>query len=195
MSQAKKSTRRGPLIALVLAVLLVAGAVLAVPVSRQVQRLLYPVRYAKSVERWAAEYELDPYLVYAFIRTESSFNPKAESSAGARGLMQMTSDTFDWLKGRIAPQDPLSYDDLYDPDQAIRFGSYFISICLERYGGDTQTAAAAYHSGWGTVDGLLASAEYSVDTQKLNTFPYSQMRHYVAKIQSNYQKYLDLYQT
>ncbi len=50
----------------------------------------------------------------------------------------------------------LTFDDLYDPEVNIRFGSYFVSYCLHRYSGDLATAAAAYHSGLGTVDGLLA---------------------------------------
>ena len=50
------------------------------------------------MEQWAAEYELDPLLVYAFIRTESGFDPAATSSVEARGLMQMTEETFIWLR-------------------------------------------------------------------------------------------------
>ena len=58
------------------------------------RRLLYPRKYSRQVEQWAAEYELDPLLVYAFIRTESGFDPAATSSVEARGLMQMTEETF-----------------------------------------------------------------------------------------------------
>lgn len=44
-----------------------------------------PRKYSQQVEQWAAEYELDPLLVYAFIRTESGFDPAATSSVEARG--------------------------------------------------------------------------------------------------------------
>lgn len=60
------------------------------PLAREADRLLYPRKYSRQVEQWAAEYELDPLLVYAFIRTESGFDPAATSSVEARGLMQMT---------------------------------------------------------------------------------------------------------
>lgn len=56
---------------------------------------------------------------------------------------------------KIAPTESLTFDDLYDPETNIRFGSYFVSYCLDRYSGHLATAAAAYHSGVGTVDGLL----------------------------------------
>ena len=60
--------------------------------------------------------------------------------------MQITEITFDWIKTKIAPDEPLTFDDLYDPEVNIRFGSYFISYCLQRYDDDLATAAAAYHS-------------------------------------------------
>ena len=152
------------------------------PLAREADRLLYPRKYSQQVEQWAAEYELDPLLVYAFIRTESGFDPAATSSVEARGLMQMTEETFIWLRSKIAPDEGLTFDELYDPDVSIRFGCYYIHLCMERYGGDVATAAAAYHSGWGTVDNLLRMEEHSSDGQTLKGFPYNQMHHYVEKI-------------
>lgn len=59
------------------------------PVRRQVGQRLYPQKYNDLVEQYAAEYDLDPLLVYSFIRTESG-TLSATSSVDARGLMQMT---------------------------------------------------------------------------------------------------------
>ena len=109
-------------------------------ILRQVQEWRYPRCYAAEVEGWAAAYDLDPLLIYSFIHTESSFDPKAESSVGARGLMQMTEETFYWIKSKIAPDEALNFDSLYDPDCSIRFGAYYLKLCLERYGGDIATA-------------------------------------------------------
>ena len=94
--------------------------------------------------------------------------------------MQMTEETFIWLRSKIAPDEDLTFDELYDPDVSIRFGCYYIHLCMERYSGDVATAAAAYHSGWGTVDNLLRMEEHSSDGQTLKGFPYNQMHHYVA---------------
>ena len=49
----------------------------------------------------------------------------------------------------------VSFGDLYDPDVSFRFGCDYLQLCLVRYKGDISTAAAAYHSVWGTVDALL----------------------------------------
>ena len=86
-----------------------------------------------------------------------------------------------------------AFADLYDPDTSIRFGCYYLHLCLERYNGDVATAAAAYHSGWGTVDNLLRMEEHSADGQTLQGFPYSQMNHYVNKITSCYGAYQRIY--
>ena len=123
------------------------------------ERLLYPRKYEALVDQWAETYGLDPLLVDAFIRTESNFDPAVDSDAGARGLMQITEVTFDWIKTKIAPTEALTFDDLYDPETNIRFGTYFVSYCLKRYDDHLATAAAAYHNGVGAVDTLLAKSE------------------------------------
>ena len=101
------------------------------------------------MDQWADTYDLDPLLVDAFIRTESGFDPQATSTVDARGLMQMTEETFIWLRSKIAPDEGLLFANLYDPETSIRFGCYYLHLCMERYNGDVATAAAAYHSGWG----------------------------------------------
>ncbi len=153
----------------------------------------YPREYAEEVDYWAETYEQDPNLIYAVIYTESGFEPDAVSSADAIGLMQMTSDTFDWVKSKIAREEALVFEDLYTPEVSIRFGSYFMAYCMEKYAGDVSTAAAAYHSGMGTVDTLLADEQYTQDGVTLLEFPYPQMNNYVHKINENYAAYQELY--
>ena len=179
-----------------LAALLLAFALLYAGLPRlwrQGQRLLYPRKYQTLVDQWAQTYELDPLLVDAFIRTESGFDPDATSAVEARGLMQMTEETFLWLRSKIAAEEDLTFGDLYDPAVSIRFGCYYLHLCMVRYNGDVATAAAAYHSGWGTVDALLQMEEHSADGETLQGFPYSQMNHYVKKITFCYAEYQRIY--
>lgn len=180
-------------IAAVLVALLLAGVILFAFERDTVDQLAYPRRYSEYVEYYAEKYDIDPRILYAFIRTESNFDPEAHSDADALGLMQITEVAFDWIKGKIAPDEPLVFEDLYDPELNIRFGSYYVSYCLLQYEGDLATAAAAYHSGLGTVDGLLADAQYSANGKTLDSFPYPQMRQYVRKITNSYQAYLEIY--
>ena len=157
----------------------------------EVKHAIYPLNYMDSVEKYAEEFGVDKYLILAVIKTESGFDPNAKSDADAIGLTQITEETFAWIKLKLCPKENLVFEDLYNPDTAIRFGTYYIAKNLERYNGDISTAAAAYHSGWGTVDKLLAEngGEY------LTEFPYTQMNNYVFKINKAYTAYTQLYKT
>ena len=147
-------------------------------VGGNIWRAVYPRTYRTYVEYYADKYGLEYAQVYAIIKTESGFKPNALSAVGARGLMQITEETF---------------DDLYNPEVNIRFGTYYLHYCMERYAGDLATASAAYHSGQGLVDRLLEDARYSDDGVTLHTFPYEQMNLYVHKVERNYKKYQELY--
>ena len=158
--------------------------------TEKFQQISYQLKYQEYVEQYAEEFDIDKYLLYAFIKTESSFEPEAQSSAGAIGLTQITEETFSWIKLKLCPKENIVFEDLYKPDVSIRFGAYYISRCLERYSGSIETAAAAYHSGWGTVDKLLAQQ----GTEVLVEFPYTQMNNYVYKINKAYTSYQEIYQ-
>jgi len=94
------------------------------------------------VTEYAKEYEVDPRLVYAVISVESSWNPKAKSPAGARGLMQLMPAT---ARG-------LGVTDPYCPEQNIKAGIRYLSQLKKRYSGDTRLTLAAYNAGMGNVD-------------------------------------------
>ena len=194
MPKAKKRKRSilAPILALLL-VLALAGTLLFSTFRDKIEHWEYPQRFTEYVEYYAGKYGIDPMILYAFIRTESGFDPQATSTVDARGLMQMTEETFIWLRSKIAPDEGLTFADLYDPEVSIRFGCYYLHLCLTRYNGDVATAAAAYHSGWGTVDNLLQMEEHSADGVTLQGFPYNQMNHYVKKITSCYAAYQRIY--
>ncbi|MEG0878432.1 MAG: lytic transglycosylase domain-containing protein [Oscillospiraceae bacterium] len=178
---------------LIVAIVLAIAILVAQMAYNYFIKISYPQKYADTVNKYSDMYNVDTNLIFAIIRTESGFKADAKSGAGAIGLMQMTEETFDWIKKKIAPEEELAFEDLYTPETSIRFGAYYISICLEKYGGDISTAAASYHSGWGTVGKLLGNAEYSENGQTLNVFPYEQMNLYVKKVQKSYIKYNEIY--
>lgn len=180
-------------IAAVLLCLIAIGSIFVISSHEKIEQWEYPRKYSDLVEYYAGKYGLDERMLYSIIRTESNFDPQAQSNVDARGLMQITEITFDWIKSKIAPSEELTFDDLYDPETNIRFGTYYFSYCLQRYGNDLATAAAAYHSGWGTVDSLLSDSKYSQDGVTLDSFPYTQMQRYVYKVTSAYERYCEIY--
>ncbi len=152
----------------------------------------HPIKYQEYVERYADEYGLDKYLVYAFIKTESGFDPEAVSGTGARGLMQLMEITFDWVKFRLGDGDEITYDDMFDPETNIRYGAYLVGFLMKKYE-DIDTAAAAYFSGVGEVGDWLENSEYSSDGVHLDRIPSRNAAHYVNKINDAYGVYLKLY--
>ena len=188
----KQQKRRLLLLAGLLLVFLLAVAGMRAGFARMDEGS-YPQKYSEYVEYYAGKYSLDPLMLYAVIRTESGFDPDARSGVDARGLMQITEETFQWIKSRIAPDEEIAFEDLYDPETNIRFGSYYFTCCLERYQNDLATAAAAYHSGWGTVDALLSQTGYSQDGATLYDSPYVNMNWYMEKIRRSYARYQALY--
>ena len=191
-----KTKKKRPLflrLVLVLLALAVAGTVLLSTFRDKIEQWEYPLHYQEYVEYYAGKYGIDPMILYAVIRTESNFDPNVDSNADARGLMQITEVTFDWIKTKIAPTEELTFDDLYDPETNIRFGTYFVCYCLKKYDNHLATAAAAYHNGLGAVDALLTETQYSTDGVTLEHYPYPQMRQYVKKITESYQRYSEIY--
>lgn len=157
---------------------------------KEVSEYLYPKKYSEYVEKYASEYGISENLLYAVIRTESSFNPDAVSSAGARGLTQITEDTFEWLLTKT--DDDYSFDDLFTPAISIKYGALFLSILQDEFA-ITDTVIAAYHAGMGNVSGWLENPEYSPDGQHLVTTPISDTNHYISKVSAAIDRYYDIY--
>ena len=151
------------------------------------------LKFKDSVAAYAEKYGVEPALIYGVIRSESSFKPDAVSSAGAIGLMQITQETFEWAKsgmGEEAAGDV--YDDLFDPDTAIRYGTYLLSRFLQEFGSE-KSALAAYHAGWNQVKRWLADESVSGDGENLDAIPSKTTDTYVNRVLSAKSVYAKLY--
>lgn len=156
-----------------------------------VQRKIYPMEYTELVEKYSSEYELDPLLVYAVIKTESNFKEDAVSNVGARGLMQMMPDTFDWVNTKLKNKD-IDFDDMYTPNTNLKYSCYLLQYLVNEFG-DIETAIAAYHAGRTAVNKWLNDDSYSNNGENLHTIPIDDTDHYVNKVMNNYDKYKKLY--
>ena len=158
--------------------------------GKSVMRIIYPMKFTEYVEKYSSEYGIDANLLYAVIKTESSFNPDAVSNADALGLTQITPETFDWLRMKLGEEDKnLS---LSDPETSVKYGAFFLSYLLEEFG-STDTALAAYHAGRGRVNGWLGDKEISPDGKNLENIPVAETAHYVKKVNKALNAYNNLY--
>lgn len=158
--------------------------------GKSVMKLIYPMKYTEYVEKYSAEYGVDKELLYAVIKTESSFNPDAVSHADAVGLTQITPETFDWLRMKLGEEDKNLT--LTDPETSIKYGAFFLSYLLDEFG-SADTALAAYHAGRGRVNEWLENKEISPDGKNLENIPIAETAHYVKKVNRALNAYNKLY--
>lgn len=155
------------------------------------EKASYPLKYSEYVEKSAEEYNLDPALVYAVIRTESSFNPEAESAVGACGIMQMMPSSFEWLQEKRGCAGQYDTEDLFNPEICIDYGCYLLRYFYDLYE-DEICAVAAYNAGF-VVGDWLENPEYSSDGITLDNIPYPETSNYVDKVESAKEMYIKLY--
>ncbi|WP_071429059.1 lytic transglycosylase domain-containing protein [Angelakisella massiliensis] len=174
-------------------VVFILGAGVLLAGYRCFYQAAYPLRYQEVVEENSVRSGMEEAVLYAVIRTESSFQPDAESSVGALGLMQITPDTLSWVRYRLG--EPGAVDArtvLLDPEQNIFYGSQTLALLLEEFG-TLENALAAYHAGWGNVTRWLADSQYSSDGKTLTTIPFGDTRAYVSKVMETAETYRRLY--
>lgn len=127
-----------------------------VPAEPAPDRLLDPLEVRPLIELEASRHGLDPLLVEAVVRTESSYDPYAVSGVGAQGLMQLMPDTA----ALVGVSNP------FDPAQNIAGGTLYLSWQLQTFSGDVTMALAAYNAGpaavqrWGGVPPYPETVEY-----------------------------------
>ncbi len=153
---------------------------------------VYPLEYQEEVTTASAEFDIPPSLIYAIIHTESSFNPQAVSSADAKGLMQLTDDTFRWALSRAGDKNAHTTEALFDPAMNIHYGVYVLTLLGEQFE-QTETILAAYNAGQGNVSQWLKDAQYSSDGDTLHTIPYPETANYVTRVLDTQKRYQTLY--
>ena len=154
----------------------------------------YPLLYRDLIERWAEEYNLSPAYVSAIIRNESSFQARAESGAGARGLMQLMPDTAEWIARKLQIEG-YAFERMYDPESNIRFGCWYLNYLSRLFLGDPVAVTAAYHAGQGQVkvwlsDPLLSEDGYSLP---LSALPEGPTKNYAGRVTRDYGIYQEKY--
>ncbi|HHX54171.1 MAG TPA: lytic transglycosylase domain-containing protein [Clostridiales bacterium] len=149
----------------------------------------HPIQYQEIVEKYSGEFGVPAPIVFAVIKTESSFVQDAVSTAGAIGLMQIMPETFEWLQTKTG--ETLDKELLYTADVNIRYGTFYLSWLKERFG-SWKTAWAAYNAGIGRVKGWLEDTRYS-DGSELLEIPFGETKAYVERVAENAAIYEELY--
>lgn len=176
----------------VIIVLLFSVAFILRAVNIRYTKNSYPLKYSSEIEAASKKYGVDKALIYGVIKTESNFDPEAESGAGALGLMQLMPDTFEWLQTYYKDENNYTFEDLSDPAVNIDYGVELLSILSEKYESE-DTMLCAYNGGLGNVDKWLKDPEYSDDGKTLKKVPFPETDNYRKIVARNKSVYNELY--
>lgn len=135
--------------------------------ARQVLHPVDVVTYDPVFHRAAAHYRLPVALLKAVAKVESNFNPRAVSSASAKGLMQLMDATAE----RLAVADP------FDPEQSIFGGARYLRMLSNQFRGNLSLILAAYNAGPHRV------------RRYQGVPPFNETRRYVRRVLAMYRYY------
>ena len=173
---------------LLVAVLLVVGVIIGVTrfdVGDTIDELTLPLRHDDIIRQQAAEKGVPADLIAAVIYEESKFQDQT-SSAGARGLMQITPDTADTIEN-LSGGETFVYEDLADPELNIRYGTFYLAYLLDKYEGDVVAALAAYNAGEGNAD------DWGGAGMKIDDIEFPETYDYVKDVLERREQYRDKY--
>ena len=151
-------------------------------------RILFPEPYWETIKAESAKNNLDPYLVAAQIRQESEFNPSAISPKNACGLLQLLPSVGKTLARQEGMSNFQSFQ-LFDPATNIRLGTRYLRQTLDKFGGITEYALAAYDAGDSRVEEWEAAGPYQGIDEFVESIPFTETRGYVESILRNMETY------
>lgn len=154
-------------------------------------RLVYPQNYLKQVKKYTALTQNNEALIMAILREESYFNTKAQSNAGAMGLMQLMPETAQ----EIASHNKIPLESIYliNPEINIKLGNLYYSE-LKKALNNEVAAIAAYNGGIGAVTNWKNKLNYSDVDEFVVKIPYEETQYYIEKIFGSYWNYTRIYQ-
>lgn len=154
-------------------------------------RLVYPVHYYSDIKEFVLNN--NPVLLLSIIKEESHFDPKAVSSVGAKGLMQLMPQTANDVKSMYG----LNYsgaDYLFNPRNNIQLGSMYFSQLKKWNDNNEFYAVLSYNGGTGMVKTWKNTIKYEDRDDFLEQIPYSETQNYLKKVYRAYWNYSRIYQ-
>jgi soluble lytic murein transglycosylase len=156
------------------------------------QRVRFPIDYWPLIQRYAAERDLDPYMVAALINQESTFDAGVRSHANAYGLMQLLPSTGRQYARSLQIPRRFSLSMLTTADTNLRMGTAYFSDLVKKFGG-AHYALATYNAGPGRVVRWIGERPNVDRDEFIDDIPYAETQDYVKKIIGQAEDYRRLY--
>jgi len=160
-------------------------------VPRTFWEVFYPIGWRTELTDAASRASVDPYLVAAVVREESSYNAQARSRVGARGLMQLMPETA----RPMARHRGLPFNDgalLDEPSANLMLGSAHLAGLLKEFG-DPRLAVAAYNAGATPVRQWWKTRPSDDMEVWVELIPFTETRGFVRRVMLAWEEYRRLY--
>ena len=145
--------------------------------------LRFPTPYLSIFEHYGAIQRVPRTELMAIARRESAFYHEAQSSAGARGLMQIMPATGKQVAASLG--EPHKRSDLFIADHNVMLGSAYYRQLLDRFGGNRVFATASYNAGPHRVGRWRNKVDNSLPAEIwIETIPFKETRNYVQAVLS-----------
>jgi len=142
--------------------------------QRTLEEVTLPLQHEDIIRQQAAEKDVPADLIAAVIYAESKFRDQT-SSAGARGLMQLTPATAQHI-ANVSHGINFKVDDLSNPDVNIRYGTFYLHYLIQKFGDNEIAALAAYNAGETNVTAWGGSS------LRLDDIAFPETRDYVENV-------------
>jgi soluble lytic murein transglycosylase len=157
----------------------------------EARRLYYPVEFQETIRTWAARNRLPPHLVLGMIRQESAFDTRAQSWAGARGLMQIMPATARELARKYGMD--YTHEKMSDPAFNVQLGTTYFSQVLDMFDHNVELALAGYNGGPYRIKRLWKEAKGRELDRFLEGLDIEESKTYVKRILLLSDSYRQLY--
>jgi soluble lytic murein transglycosylase len=142
--------------------------------QRTLEEVTLPLQHEDIIRQQAAQKDVPADLIAAVIYAESKFRDQT-SSAGARGLMQLTPATAQHI-ANVSHGINFKVDDLSNPDVNIRYGTFYLHYLIQKFGDNEIAALAAYNAGETNV------AAWGGSSLRLDDIAFPETRDYVENV-------------
>lgn len=145
----------------------------------------FPLAFSEEIQQFSNKHAINPAWAFAITRRESSFMQDANSSAGAKGLMQVLPSTAKHLTKRKR----ITNKYLLNSTNNINLGTRYLRDLLKRHKGNQVLATAAYNAGPYRVKAWLKAIDSMPADIWIETIPFQETREYVKSVLAYQQIY------
>ena len=162
--------------------------------AKRYWKMAYPRAFPEQVIPLAEKHNVNPYMIWALMLTESSFNPDSISIADALGLLQVLPRTGLKIADLFGADDFGPFD-LLEEEHSIEQGVFYFSKLVRKFHGQELLAFAGYNGGPHRVSGWLDMRGQGIPHDEyIEEIPFDESRNYAKKVLRFLNIYLTLYE-